>query len=91
MVGPSQVAVVGPLDAPRFELVVTYLLPAPYAPVVHHYSVAPNSRFNVWTPRTPEDTDVSAAVTHTTGAARYGARRASMRDSFSAACQARRS
>ena len=47
---------------------VTYLLPAPAAPVVKTYQVAPNSRFNIWVNREGPAlaaTDVSAVVSST--------------------------
>lgn len=45
---------------------VTYLLPAPASPIVKTYTVAPNSRFNIWVDQQDArlaSTDVSAVVT----------------------------
>ncbi len=47
---------------------VTYLLPAPAAPIVKTYTVAPDSRFNIWVDTQGpvlENTDVSAIIRST--------------------------
>jgi hypothetical protein len=51
------------------DVEVTFLRPAPLAPVVRTYVVAAHSRYTVWTNRIPglEDTEVSAVVRSTNG------------------------
>ncbi len=52
------------------QVEITYLRPAPAAPVVRTYAVGPQSRFNVWVDQEgPElaDTDVSAVIRVTNG------------------------
>jgi hypothetical protein len=55
-------------NATATDVRVTYLLPAPAAPIVKTYAVAANSRFNIWVdnddPRLVS-TDVSAVITAT--------------------------
>jgi hypothetical protein len=50
------------------QVQVTYLLPAPAAPLVATYNVEPNSRFNIWVNQVSPalaSTDVSAVITST--------------------------
>jgi hypothetical protein len=50
------------------QVQVTYLLPAPAAPLVRAYTVPANSRYNIWVNTVPglESTDVSAVITSQT-------------------------
>jgi uncharacterized repeat protein (TIGR01451 family) len=47
------------------DVTVTYLLPAPAAPIVQTYTVPENTRFNIWVDLEPglDETDVSAMIT----------------------------
>lgn len=52
-------------NAESAEVHVTYMLPAPQAPILRTYSVAANARFNIWVDTEGADlanTDVSAVV-----------------------------
>jgi uncharacterized protein YfaP (DUF2135 family) len=58
-----------PLDRP-VTVDVTFLLPAPAAPVVQEHQLAPNSRYNIWVNQIPalSSTDVSAVLRARDGA-----------------------
>ena len=52
-------------NAATASVTIKYLLPAPAAPIVRTYTVAANTRFNIWVDLEPGlgDTDVSATIT----------------------------